>query len=211
MTPVAWEKIETLPLRSRTSLEWGRAVLADPLPLLVDHAFLEKKAANNALELMTHWPDEWFPGWVEIMTGVARDEAAHLAQVTRILMRRGARLERVHKNPYANALRLLVRKGDPAEILDRLLVSALIEVRSCERFAVLAEAAGGDEELSRFYQALFSSELGHYKVFLKLARKFTAKAPLEARWQQMLAAETEILARQEPGPRIHSGWHGTRD
>ena len=203
--------VDSLPLHSSTPIEWGRAMLADPIPLLIDHAFLEKKAANNALELMTRWPTDWVEGWVQTMTGVARDEAAHLAQVTRILMRRGARLERVHKNPYANALRLLVRKGDPAEILDRLLVSALIEVRSCERFAVLAEAAGGDEELSRFYQALFSSELGHYKVFLKLARKFTAKAPLEARWQQMLAAETEILARQEPGPRIHSGWHGTRD
>lgn len=181
-------------------------MLADPIPLLIDHAFLEKKAANNALELMTRWPTDWVDGWVQTMTGVARDEAAHLAQVTRILMRRGARLERVHKNPYANALRLLVRKGDPAEILDRLLVSALIEVRSCERFAVLAEAAGADDELSRFYQALYSSELGHYKVFLKMARKFTAKAPLDTRWQQMLAAEAEILARQEPGPRIHSGW-----
>ena len=183
-------------------------MLADPIPLLIDHAFLEKKAANNALELMTRWPTDWVEGWVQTMTGVARDEAAHLAQVTRILMRRGARLERVHKNPYANALRLLVRKGDPAEILDRLLVSALIEVRSCERFAVLAEAAQDDAELANFYRALFASELGHYKVFLKLARKFTAKAALEARWQQMLAAEAEILARQEPGPRIHSGWNG---
>jgi len=198
--------VDSLPLHSSTPIEWGRAVLADPIPLLIDHAFLEKKAANNALELMTRWPTDWVDGWVQTMTGVARDEAAHLAQVTRILMRRGARLERVHKNPYANALRLLVRKGDPAEILDRLLVSALIEVRSCERFAVLAEAAGADDELSRFYQALYSSELGHYKVFLKMARKFTAKAPLDTRWQQMLAAEAEILARQEPGPRIHSGW-----
>ena len=129
--------MDTLPLHSRTPIEWGRAVLADPIPLLVDHAFLEKKAANNAMELMTHWPDDWFPGWVETMTGVARDEAAHLAQVVRLLMRRGGRLERKHKNPYANALRLLVRKGEPVEIVDRLLVSALIELRSCERFGVL--------------------------------------------------------------------------
>ncbi len=154
---------------------------------------------------MTRWPSDWLEGWVETMTGVARDEALHLAQVTRILMRRGARLERVHKNPYANALRLLVRKGDPAEILDRLLVSALIELRSCERFEALAQASE-DAELSSFYQALCRSELGHYRVFLKLARKFTEKAPLEARWQQLLAAEARILALQETGPRIHSGW-----
>jgi tRNA-(ms[2]io[6]A)-hydroxylase len=201
------EKVDSLPLHSRTPTEWARAVLADPIRLLIDHAFLEKKAANNALELMTRWPNDWLDGWVETMTGVARDEAAHLAQVTRILMRRGARLERVHKNPYANALRLLVRKGDPAEILDRLLVSALIELRSCERFAALAEASE-DAELAGFYEALYASELGHYRVFLKLARQFTEEVALEIRWQQMLAAEARILAEQDAGPRIHSGWHG---
>jgi tRNA 2-(methylsulfanyl)-N6-isopentenyladenosine37 hydroxylase len=178
-------------------------VLADPVRLLIDHAFLEKKAANNALELLTRWPGDWVPGWVETMTGVARDEAAHLAQVTRILLRRGGRLDRIHKNPYANSLRLLVRKGDPAEILDRLLVSALIEVRSCERFAVLA-AASADTELANFYETLFSSEFGHYRVFLELARKMTDASAVEARWQQLLAAEARILADQETGPRIHS-------
>jgi tRNA-(ms[2]io[6]A)-hydroxylase len=193
-----------LPLHSRTPIEWGRAVLAHPIPLLVDHAFLEKKAANNAMELMTHWPNEWTPGWVETMTGIARDEAAHLAQVVRLLVRRGGRLDRSHKNSYANALRLLVRKGEPVEIVDRLLISALIEVRSCERFAVLA-AASGDAELTAFYGGLFSSELGHYQVFLKLAQQIGPKTAVDARWRQMLTKETQILAEQPPGPRIHSG------
>lgn len=179
-------------------------MLADPIPLLIDHAFLEKKAATNAMELMTRWPDDWTEGWVETMTSVARDEAAHLAQVTRLIIRRGGRMERFHKNDYANALRQLVRKGEPLEILDRLLVSALIEVRSCERFAVLAEASP-DAELAAFYQALFASEFGHYKVFLDLARKIVKPKVMEDRWQQMLASEAQILARQEPGPRIHSG------
>jgi len=172
--------------------------------LLIDHAFLERKAANNAMELLTRWPGEWVAGWTETMTGVARDEAAHLAQVVMLLARRGGRLERVHKNPYANALRLLVRKGGPGEVLDRLFVSALIEARSCERFAVLAEVAE-DEELAAFYKALFSSELGHYKVFLRLAQKVAGRGAAESRWQEMLAAEARILAEQEPGPRIHSG------
>jgi tRNA 2-(methylsulfanyl)-N6-isopentenyladenosine37 hydroxylase len=172
--------------------------------LLIDHAFLEKKAATNALELLTRWPNEWTDGWVDVMTSVARDETAHLAQVTRMLKRRGARLERVHKNPYANELRRMVRKGEVAEILDRLLISALIEVRSCERFAVLA-AAAEDEELGAFYKALHTSELGHYRVFLKLARKIAKPAVVEERWQQMLAAEAAILAAEPPGPRIHSG------
>jgi tRNA-(ms[2]io[6]A)-hydroxylase len=199
--------VDSLPLLSRTPLDWGRAVLADPISLLIDHAFLEKKAANNALELMTRWPTEWVPGWVETMTGVARDEAAHLAQVTRILIRRGGKLCRIHKNPYANALRLLVRKGEANDTLDRLFVSALIEARSCERFAVLAEVAP-DEDLATFYRALFSSELGHYKVFLKLANKIAGRSAVEARWRQMLDAEARILAAQAPGPRIHSGVDG---
>lgn len=198
------EKLDALPLHSRTPMSWGRAALEDPIALLVDHAFLEKKAANNAMDMMTRWPDDWVPGWVETMTGVARDEAAHLAQVTRLLIRRGGRLGRVHKNPYANALRALVRKGKVEDTVDRLLVSAMIELRSCERFSVLA-ACAKDEELAKFYEALLSSELGHYKVFLKLAMKIAKKDAVEQRWQQMLAAEARILAEQEPGPRIHSG------
>jgi tRNA-(ms[2]io[6]A)-hydroxylase len=198
------DKAASLPLHSHTPIEWGHAALSDPIALLVDHAFLEKKAANNAMELMTHWPSDWFPGWVEAMTGVARDESAHLAQVVRLLIRRGGRLGRVHKNPYANALRMLTRRGEATEIVDRLFVSALIELRSCERFAVLSSASG-DAELAAFYHALFASEMGHYKLFLKLAHKIGPKAATEARWEQMLAAEARILAEQLPGPRIHSG------
>ena len=195
-----------LPLYSRTPLSWGRAVLSDPVELLIDHAFLEKKAANNAMELMTRWPGDWCPEWVEVMTNVARDEAVHLAQVSRLLIRRGGRLTRVHKNRYANALRQMVRKGEAPEALDRLFVAALIECRSCERFGVLAEAAAdSDPELAAFYRSLFASELGHYTVFLKLAGTVAEPHVVEARWQQFLEAEARILAEQPPGPRIHSG------
>jgi tRNA-(ms[2]io[6]A)-hydroxylase len=198
--------IDALPLASRTPIEWGRSVLRDPIELLIDHAFLEKKAANNAMEMMTRWPGDWVAGWVETMTAVARDEAAHLAQVVRILSRRGGRLARMHKNPYAHGLRLLVRKGgQPGETLDRLFVAALIEARSCERFAVLS-AAAEDEELAAFYKALYTSELGHYKVFLKLAHKLAEEEVVEVRLREMLVQEARILAEQEPGPRIHSGW-----
>jgi tRNA-(ms[2]io[6]A)-hydroxylase len=208
-TPAILNAVIELPLHSRTPLEWGHSVLADPLSLFADHVFLEKKAANNAMELMTRWPNDWVPGWVETMTSIARDETSHLAQATRLLIRRGGRLTRVHKNPYANSLRLLVRKGEPFEILDRLFVSALIEARSCERFGVLAAACLSgpceDAELAAFYHALFSSELGHYKVFLKLAREIAGEAAVESRWQEMLAAEAQILAQQPMGPAIHSG------
>jgi tRNA 2-(methylsulfanyl)-N6-isopentenyladenosine37 hydroxylase len=205
VTASALEKADGLPLHSRTPLAWGHAVLASPLELLADHAFLEQKAALNAMQLMTRWPGGWCPGWVETLTAVARDEAAHLAQATRILIRRGGRLERLHKSSYASALRLLVRKGGTAELLDRLFVSALIEARSCERFAVLAAASRDDPELASFYNALFNSEFGHYKVFLRLAHKVSSAASVESRWGQMLAAEARILAAQPPGPGIHSG------
>ena len=196
--------IEPLPLLSATPIEWGQAVLAEPISLLIDHAFLEKKAATNALELLTRWPNDWLDGWVEAMTGIARDEVSHLAQVTRMLLNRGGHLDRFHKNPYANSLRQLVRKGEPAELLDRLLVAALIELRSCERFSVLAKISG-DAELAGFYRTLFSSERGHYRVFLSLAQKFTSQSDFAARWEQMLTSEACILAEQAPGPRIHSG------
>lgn len=179
-------------------------MLSDTISLLSDHAFLEKKAATNALELLTRWPNDWLDGWVEALAGIARDEISHLSQVVRLLLHRGGRLDRFHKNPYANALRLLVRKGEKTELLDRLLVAALIEIRSCERFSVLA-AAATDDELASFYATLFTSELNHYRVFLGLAGKFTCQAELDARWRQMLSSEALILAQQEPGPRIHSG------
>jgi tRNA-(ms[2]io[6]A)-hydroxylase len=205
MALVPLERLDTLPLRSRTPLAWGHAALTDPMALLMDHAYLEKKAANNALDLLGRWPTEWVPGWVETMTGVARDEAAHLAQVTRILIRRGGRLTRVHKNPYASALHLLVRRGvEKAEVLDRLFISALIEARSCERFAVLATVAE-DPELAGLYRALFSSEMGHYRVFLRMANKIAERSVAEARWEHLLDAEARILAEQPAGSRIHSG------
>jgi tRNA 2-(methylsulfanyl)-N6-isopentenyladenosine37 hydroxylase len=208
VTPSVLDKADTLPVHSRTPPEWARAVLEDPIALLIDHAFLEKKAAQNAIELLTRWPGEWMPGWIETMTGVARDEAAHLAQVTRILTRRGGRLGRGHRNAYAKTLRTLVRLGGQEEPLDRVLVSALIEVRSCERFGVLARVAGeegGDTELAALYKALFSSEMGHYKVFLRLAQKIAGRSKANARWEQLLAEEAKILAAQELGPRMHSG------
>ncbi len=195
---------DLLPLRFFTPPAWAQAVLHDPVALLVDHAFLEKKAATNALDLLTLWPEEFFPEWAQTMTAVARDEAAHLSQVMRILLRRGGGLSRVHKNPYANALRLLVRKGTAGEVIDRLLISAIIELRSCERFSVLANHCA-DEELAAFYGRLYASEKGHFQVFLKLAQAIAPKGPASDRWNTLLDAEARILAQQETGPRIHSG------
>jgi tRNA-(ms[2]io[6]A)-hydroxylase len=202
---------EALPLKSFTPDSWARLALAEPLTLLNDHAWLEKKAAANALELLNRWPGKEAPeAWVSVLTGIAKDETIHLAQVTRILARRGGQLSRTHSNSYANRLRLLVRKGQGTlELLDRLLVSALIELRSCERFHVLAMAATDvDHELASLYKTLWTSEMGHYHVFLKLASGVLKKKPevVEERWQQMLTDEAKILLSEPSGPRMHSGF-----
>src|SRR5687768_7003986 len=157
-----------LPLRYDTPPTWAAAVLREPLALLNDHAHLEKKAATNALELLNRWPEPNPPeNWVASMTAVARDEVEHLAVVSRLLARRGGKLTRSHANPYASELHKLVRKGTgPGELVDRLMISALIEARSCERFKLLGDAID-DAELRNLYRGLWASEHGHYITFLQ--------------------------------------------
>jgi tRNA 2-(methylsulfanyl)-N6-isopentenyladenosine37 hydroxylase len=195
-----------LPLEHRTPDSWAEQVLRHPLALLSDHAYLEKKAASNALELLNRWPEPVCPeGWVTTLASVARDEAAHLNSVIRLLSQGGGRLARLHKNPYANDLRRLVRKGAGVqELLDRLLVSAVIEARSCERFEVLSRVCQ-DAELAQFYRSLCGSEFGHYTVFLQLGRDIVSEETVEGRWREMVQAEGRIIVSQPPGPRLHGG------
>jgi tRNA-(ms[2]io[6]A)-hydroxylase len=201
-----------LPLKFATSPNWARGVLREPLALLNDHAHLEKKAAANALELLNRWPEPNPPeNWVTAMTAIARDEVEHLAVVCRVLARRGGRLTKQHSNPYASALRQLVRKGEGRdELVDRLIVSALIEARSCERFRLLADVCD-DAELAKLYRGLWASEHGHYRMFLQLAEQVDSQELVERRWDQMLDAEARIIQSQGAGPRMHSGEVGTRE
>ncbi|MDH3584331.1 MAG: DUF2202 domain-containing protein, partial [Phycisphaerae bacterium] len=204
--------VHDLPLRSFTPDAWARQVLRRPLELLSDHAHLEKKAAANALELVSRWPQPDPPEqWVAAMTAIAREETEHLGQVNRLLNRRGGRLSRHHRNPYAAALRELVRRGQGAnELMDRLMVSALIEARSAERFEVLGRITE-DRELQRLYRDLWASEHGHYRTFLNLAQPLAPAAEFEQRWQDLLDAEARILADQPPGPRMHGGCEPPED
>jgi tRNA-(ms[2]io[6]A)-hydroxylase len=191
------------PLLTRTTARWGSAALEDPLSLLNDHAHLEKKAALNAMELIHRWPDGGGRDeWVLALASIAKDETAHLHAVARLLQRRGGALSRGHKNPYAAALHARIRMGrGPDEVVDRLLVSALIEARSCERFGVLREAAK-DKDFSELYGGLWSSEKGHFTAFLGLAHQVGSA---ERRWKEFLEIEADVLAAQSPGPRMHAG------
>lgn len=199
--------LEQLPLRTATDPSWLTQVLAEPDELLNDHGHLERAAAANALQLMTRCPAH-VPAerWIGRLTGLARDEVDHLGTVTSLLVQRGGTPSRSHVNPYARDLRNLVRTGEGArELIDRLLVSALIEARSCERFSLLA-AAG--HELSPLYADLVASEAGHHRLFVNLAATVDPDGALDdvdARWQALLDAEAEVMARQPGGPRMHAG------
>ncbi|WP_145446939.1 tRNA isopentenyl-2-thiomethyl-A-37 hydroxylase MiaE [Mucisphaera calidilacus] len=206
-----------MPLLCRTPASWAAGVLCDPVKLLNDHAHLEKKAGLNALEMLNQWPEPVPPGaWVQSMTAVAREEIEHLQTVLRLLHARGGVFSKGHRNPYAQSLRGQIRsnaQGRLESLMDRLMVSALIELRSCERFAVLGEMSE-DAELAGLYRDLWASEHGHYRTFLNLARRLPAgraqrkgdmAAMVEERWAAMLAAESAILAEQPFYVGMHSG------
>jgi tRNA 2-(methylsulfanyl)-N6-isopentenyladenosine37 hydroxylase len=199
-------KERLLPLLVDTPSEWAEGPLTSPLQLLNDHAHLERKAASNSLELLTRWPQADPPArWVKVLSGVVRDEVQHLARVSRILDKRGGEMSRAHRSTYASDLhKQMVRMGrGEEELLDRLIVSALIEARSCERFYLLGETTT-DAELGKLYRSLWASEHGHYRIFLELAQGVLPTKKVDARWKECLRIEGEIIRNQPSGARIHS-------
>lgn len=185
-------------------------MMQDPVALLNDHAHLEKKAATNALDMLSRWPTSPPPKtWIKSMVAIAKDETDHLYTVVSYLESLGGSLTKHHKNTYANDLhRTCVRVGEgPLEHVDRLLVSAMIELRSCERFKVLGEAAEklGLSKLQKLYQGLWASEQGHFNIFLAMAYELHPRHDVEARWQWVVAQEKDIIARQPLAIAVHSG------
>ena len=144
--------------------------------------------------------------WTRSLSAIARDEAGHLALVVRALHRRGGAFVPGHTNRYARKLHALVRWGtSEREILDRLLVAAVIELRSYERFLLLA-ARMDDPALRQLYRRLGESERGHYLQFTELAALLSIDAPSrEARWDEFCRAESEIIRSQPIGSFMHSG------
>ena len=197
-----------LPLRIDTPDAWGTRALAETCQLLNDHAHLEKKAAQNALELLHRWPEPTPPdNWVVAMTAVARDEVEHLALVVRLLSRRGGRLTKSHSNRYAAALRGLVRGGGLEATIDRLMISALIEARSCERFAGLIQVL--PKKVSDLYRSLLNSEARHFQEYLGLAEGVNQHSggyeEFGARVNEFLTADAELVTAVDTQLRFHSG------
>lgn len=188
-----------LVLRAPTSPRWLPCALAALDAVLVDHAHCEKKAAANALSLLQAYPE--VPGLPGHMARLAREEASHLAKVLGWLERRGLGLGKDRGDPYAQGLQALVRTSARERQLDRFLVAALIEARSCERLALLASGLP-EGELQRLYAELARSEDGHQRLFLRLAVR-THGAEALRRLDTLLDAEASLLLRLPVRAAIH--------
>jgi tRNA 2-(methylsulfanyl)-N6-isopentenyladenosine37 hydroxylase len=187
-------------LRAPTDPVWVILAVDNFDRVLVDHAHCEKKASAAAMSLVAAYPDRAV--LVRPLIRLAREELKHLEQVCSLLSRRGLSLGRDPGDPYARSLLALCRTGEPNRLVDRLLVAALIEARSCERLGLLGEALP-TAELRRFYSSLANAEAGHHRLFVELAVAIAGIASVEPRLAELAIEETRIVARLPRVPRIH--------
>jgi len=171
--------------------------------ILTDHAYCEQKAANTCISLIQRYPDREL--LVEELAPIVTEEWGHFRLVLAELKKRNLKLGKQRKDEYVNALLSFQVKGGSAEdaLLDKLLIMALIEARSCERFKRLSEGLN-DEYLRNFYRRFMESEAGHYKLFIELAETYIDKEKVRKRWKEWLDHETIIMQDLEVrGDRIH--------
>lgn len=197
-------------LERATDPSWLACALSHLDRVLVDHAHCEHKAAVTALAFVSRYPDD--PELVLRLSALASEEAEHLHRVATLCERRGLALGHPEQDPYAKQLLACCRPDTLGHRVDRLLVCALIEARSCERLKLLAEHVD-DEELTAFYDELWRCEAGHYTLFSELARRSLERvggcSPEEARREaqqrlkELAHREAEIVAALPVRPAIH--------
>jgi len=171
--------------------------------ILTDHAYCEQKAANTCISLIQRYPDREL--LVDELAPIVTEEWGHFRLVLAELKKRNLKLGKQRKDEYVNALLSFQVKGGSAEdaFLDKLLIMALIEARSCERFKRLSEGLN-DEYLRNFYRRFMESEAGHYKLFIELAETYIDKEKVRKRWKEWLDHETIIMQDLSVrGDRIH--------
>src|SRR5947209_134146 len=171
--------------------------------ILTDHAYCEQKAATSCISLIQKNPDK--EELVNELAPIVTEEWGHFRLVLQELRKRGLLLGRQRKDEYVNKLLLVQTKGDSAEkrLLDQLLMMALIEARSCERFKRLSEGLN-DAYLRNFYRRFMESEAGHYTLFIQLAETYTDKEKVRSRWSEWRAYEAGVMEEMEVrGDRIH--------
>ncbi|MCG7199290.1 tRNA isopentenyl-2-thiomethyl-A-37 hydroxylase MiaE [Marinobacter pelagius] len=198
MTDALQEIHDFLPCR--TPQKWIDNALANQDLLLIDHAHCEKKAASTALSLMYRYVDN--RDLLNKMSRLAREELRHFEQVLAIMNKRGVDYGHLTPARYAAGLRQAVRAEDPGRLVDVLIVGAIIEARSCERFAALAPYL--DDKLTDFYNGLLKSEARHYQDYLKLAVQANG-GPVDERVGAFLAIEKELIESPDSEFRFHSG------
>jgi tRNA 2-(methylsulfanyl)-N6-isopentenyladenosine37 hydroxylase len=169
--------------------------------LLLDHANCEKKAASTAINLMYRYVGDF--EMMHKMSRLAREELRHYEQVMQIMEKRGIAYEQITPCRYAGELRKPVRTHEPARFVDTLIVGAIIEARSCERFAKVAPHL--DNELQTFYLSLLKSESRHYQDYLHLAKKAAGGEDISERVDIFLKLEKELIESADTEFRFHSG------
>lgn len=192
-----------LGLELPTDPRWANIAEKNISDILTDHAYCEQKAASSCISLIVKFPEK--QDLVEMLTPVVAEEWSHFERVMGEMKKRGFTLGPMRKDEYVARLSKVERKGGSREeqLVEKLLINALIEARSCERFRLLWKNIS-DVELQQFYYELMVSEAGHYKNFLKLAKSFLPEARVMARWKEILAAEAEIISTLEVrGDRMH--------
>jgi len=182
----------TLGLELPTDPRWINIAEKNIREILVDHAYCEQKAASSCISLIVLFPEK--EKLVDILTQVVAEEWSHFERVLAELKKRGFTLDRQRKDEYVEKLLNKVRKGGnrDQQLLEMLLINALIEARSCERFKVLWKNIS-DPGLAEFYHALMISEAGHYKNFIQLAKEYIPEEKVMKRWHELLEQEAEIV------------------
>jgi len=191
-----------LGLKLPTDPRWVNIAEKNIEEILTDHAYCEQKAASQAISLIIGYPEK--SDLVDKMTALAREEMGHFQMVHNRIMQRGFVLGRERRDEYVNELHTYFPKGGDREerLAQKLLLCALIEARSCERFKVLSENIE-DEELSSFYHTLMISEANHYTMFITLARKYFDREKVDEMWEGLLTFEAEVISKLGNTERIH--------
>jgi len=175
-----------------TDPRWVDIAGKDIEAILVDHAYCEQKAASSCISLIVQYPEK--EALVRMLVPVVAEEWSHFERVLAELGKRGFPLGSPRKDDYVEQLLRVLKKGGTrdAQLVERLLMNALIEARSCERFRLLSLEIQ-DEGLRSFYHELMISEAGHYRNFLMLAKTYVDPVQVERRWREWLAAEADIV------------------
>ena len=192
-----------LGLKLPTDPRWVDLASISLQEILTDHAFCEQKAATHCISLIQRFPD--MPDIVNALSPIVTEEWGHFRMVWAEMKKRGFELGKQRKDDYVNLLLQNEPKGIPAneKLLHKLMICAMIEARSCERFRLLSENLE-EESLRKFYYKFMVSEAGHYRLFIDLAEKYFPVEKVKTAWQQWLKIEEKVLHHLSPrGDRMH--------